>query len=190
MMTDANDVNKDQCAMEPGALVVSGTGLQKDLWLNPSEWVLENPLLSIGYFSTNNHLGFHKVLKVVGYPLFDVLKMAGLNQEETTITFTSSDDLSWQTTLASLRTRVCHPDLTADVQQPAPPMIGLYVVQLFDSQKPTPPVTWKDLIVTEDDYDPLRPRIYFGQQPGNPSDDNQPSFVGNLLRIQVEGITP
>lgn len=189
-MMDVNDVNKGHAAMEPGALVVNGDGLEKDLWLNPSEWTLENQALSTGYFSTNNHLGFHKVLKVVGYPLVEVLQRAGLTHKDVTITFISADDLTWQTTLRELQARVNHLQLTAHIQQPAPPMIGLYVVQLYDSQEPAPPVTWQDLPVTEEDYDPLRPRIYFGQQPGNPSDENQPSFVGNLLSIQVEGITP
>lgn len=189
-MMDANEVNKGHAEQEPGALVVTGGGLQKDLWLNPSEWTLENQALTTGHFSTNNHLGFHKVLKVVGYPLFDVLKAAGLNQEDAVITFISADDFTWQTTLASLGTRVYHPYLAADVQHPAPPIIGLYVVQLYDSQEPVPPVIWQDLPLTEEDYDRQRPRIYFGQQPGNPGDDNQPSFVGNLVRIQVEGITP
>lgn len=186
-MMDMNDLNKGHAAMEPGALVVTGGGLQKDLWLNPSAWTLENQTLSTGHFSTNNHLGFYKVLKVVGYSLFDVLKTAGLNQEDAVITFISADDFTWQTTLGSLRTRVYHPHLTADVQQPAPPIIGLYVVQLYDSHEPVPLVTCKDLPLTEEDYDRQRPRIYFGQQPGNPADENQPFFVGNLVRIQVEG---
>lgn len=172
--------------IEPGALIISGKGIQEEVWLNPSDWHLNNPDMTSRYYSTNNHLGYHKILKVVGYDLLQMLELAGWNKEEDlAISFQSSDGLYWDEKIHSLQHRFCYPNLTEVSGLLVPPMIGLYVVQLFDSQSPEPPVQWEDRTINESDYDHQRPRLYKGQSVGNPSDDNQPSFLGNLVRIVV-----
>jgi hypothetical protein len=171
---------------EPGALLITGSGLRKEIVLNPSEWTLDNPGFVDAFFSSNNHFGYHKIWRVKGYDLFRLLAEAGFHElPEISITFVGGDNFTHKETLKSLRSRRCFPDFTTGSDEPSKPIIVLYSALMFDAQDPQMPVFWEPRPLTEADYDRQRPRLMMGQRQDDPGDDNQVFFVGDLVRILV-----
>ena len=173
-------------ALEPGGLLITGTGLAKDLALNPSQWQLNSPDFVQRLYSSNNNLGFHKVWRVKGYDLLSLFRQAGMVEgKDHTITFVSADGLSISFPLSDLQNRFFFSDLTPTSSVKAMPVIGFYRKELFDAIEPQPPVSWQEEALSDGDADPQWPRLYLGQQPNNPSDVNQPFFIRELVRIVV-----
>lgn len=173
---------------EPGSVVVSGTALKRPVVLNPSQWTLANPHFHEAFFSSNNHLGFHKIWRVKGYSLLELLQAGDATvNPQLAITFFASDGLTYQSSLGALTDRYYYPGLTLTNETRVDPVIALYAAAMFDNQVPQGPVQWTPRPLTEEDYDRQRPRLFMGQQKGDPSDDNQPWFLGNLVKIEVNG---
>ncbi|MEN1759675.1 MULTISPECIES: hypothetical protein [Anoxynatronum] len=171
---------------EPGALIITGDGLENELVLNPSEWQLNHPWWTERYYSSNNNLGFHKIWLVKGYDLGSLLKEAGLKTDEDyLITFESADGVIYSEKWSSLQNRYYFSDLTTDTGQLIGPLIGFYRKEVFDAIEPQPPVHWQTQELTASDRDPQWPRLYMGQQQDHPSDINQPMFLRELVRIVV-----
>ena len=176
-----------QVQAEPGALIITGDGLEKQLVLNPSEWQLNHPQWIERYYSSNNNLGFHKIWLVKGYDLGSLLKEAGLKGGgDYLITFESADGVTYSEKWSSLQRRYYFSDLTTDTGQFIGPLIGFYRKEVFDAIEPQPPVYWQSQELTASDRDPQWPRLYMGQQQDHPSDINQPMFLRELVRIVVE----
>jgi hypothetical protein len=171
---------------EPGALLITGTGLERDLVLNPSEWRLNQSAFTEKMYSSNNNFGFHKIWKVKGYDLMALLQQAGLKTDrDYPVTFIASDGVTVTQTVSSLNNRYYYAGLTPEKEQRVVPMIGFYRAELYDSLDPQPPVSWNQRRLTEQDKDDRGPRLYVGQQQKNPSDVNQPFFIRDLMRIVV-----
>lgn len=175
-----------ELTLEPGGLLITGTALEKDLVLNPTQWQLNSPDFVQRLYSSNNNLGFHKVWVVKGYDLLNLFRQAGMVEgKDHTITFVSADGLSINFSLSDLQNRFFFSDLTPGSGMKVMPVIGFFRKELFDAIEPQPPVTWQEEALSDRDADPQWPRLYLGQQPNNPSDVNQPFFIRELVRVVV-----
>ncbi len=196
-------------ASEPQPLlVITGTGLEQDIYLYEADLAFNNPRMVEYYYSSNNNWDFKSILKVRGFDLLELLDQYGegnLKEGDWPLTFISRDGLvipqllpggdyfPFPMTISTLQERYYYSDLTLASEERVDPMIGIYRASLYNNNNPQPPVSWDDRELTEGDMDnynnpPLR--LYFGQARGNIEDRNQPFFNRELIRIVVGAERP
>lgn len=171
------------------SLVITGTGLEKDLVLKQSDWQsFSHPDLVERIFSSNNNFNFHKITKVKGFDLFDLLKEAGFTgNDDQSVTFIAADGFKRSWTIQELKSLYSYQDFSLSKGVKVNPVIGAYRVELFDvaGNEFQAPVTYSDKALTAADLDTEGPRLYLGQVSGNVSDINQMNFIRDLRRIVV-----
>jgi hypothetical protein len=174
-------------AAEP-VLTITGTGLQQDVLIYDGDW--SNYTLVERYYSSNNNFNYHKIWKVKGYDLFELMGVGNLKSQKYAVTFIAKDGARITKTVSDLRSQFYYRKFTADSGEPVSPMIGFYRAVLYgpDIQGLPDPadVIWQDRALTEADKDrDESPRLYFGQAPGQVSENNMSYFLKNLTRIVV-----
>ncbi|MEN6350753.1 MAG: hypothetical protein ABFD08_15335, partial [Syntrophomonas sp.] len=170
-----------EAGTEP-TLVITGTGLNEDVFVYAADWadMVERT------YSTNNTYNFHKILKVRGYDLFNLIGTDNLKTDQDySVKLIASDGFQTSKNVSALQSQYYYPDMTVNSEQPAAPMIGYYSKELYTNSSPQAPITWEDAELTQSDLDGNAPRIYFGQEQGNIDDTNQSNFVRDLVRIVV-----
>ncbi|MDW7672455.1 MAG: hypothetical protein SCM88_12300, partial [Bacillota bacterium] len=180
-------------APDEPVLVITGTGLEEDVIITETDWKnFNHPEMVERYFSSNNSSGFHKIWKVKGFDLFNLLdKGTLLGDEDYSITFVASDGFKRSWTISQLESLYHYPDFTLVSGELVNPLIGSYRKDTFDQlvndENPlNPPVTWEDISLIEaEHYDINSPRLYLGQADGNIDDMNQSNFIRDLRRIVV-----
>jgi hypothetical protein len=169
-------------------LVITGTGLQQDVFLAAADLRFNNPTLVERYYTSSNNWDFHKIWKVKGFDLFNLMGAENLKTDrDYPVTFQAADGLKYTETVSSLKSRCYHPEFAAAGGKPVGPLIGVYRQAVFEPNYQGLPgeVSWADRQLTAGDRDDRAPRLYLGQKQGNPSDRNQSLFVRDLVRIVV-----
>lgn len=169
-------------------LVITGTGLQQDVFLAAADLRFNNPALVERYYTSSNNWDFHKIWKVKGFDLFNLMGAENLKTDrDYPVTFQAADGLKYTETVSSLKSRCYHPEFAAAGGKPVGPLIGVYRQAVFEPNYQGLPgeVSWADRQLTAGDRDDRAPRLYLGQKQGNPSDRNQSLFVRDLVRIVV-----
>ncbi|HOA36397.1 MAG TPA: hypothetical protein PKV91_08820 [Bacillota bacterium] len=170
-------------------LIITGTGLKKDVIIYPHDW--ENNYNKVTrYYSSNNTLNFHHIWKVRGYDLFDIIKTDNLvdASKDYLLTFVARNRDGTETrisrTMNDLKNRYYYPHFDPNEEIPVPPMIGFERADLYEHQGlPVPAdVVWGDKPFERDND---APRLYFGQAKGNVSDKNMTFFLYGLFKIVV-----
>ena len=77
-------------------LVITGTGLEQDIFLYEEDLAFDNPTMEERYYSSNNSFNFRSIWKVKGFDLFDLL------EEATSRRATGRSNLWLRTALTSL----------------------------------------------------------------------------------------
>jgi sugar lactone lactonase YvrE len=176
-------------AREQPVLVITGTGLERDLFIYQSDFDFNNPDMVERYFSSNkNAPEHHKIWKVKGFDVFSLLNSAGLiDGTDWNVTFKASDGFTLSWSISALESMYWHPDFTAESAERVLPVVGIYRAELFSKliTEFTPPASWDDRALTTADLDTHPPRLFIGQAQGQISDRNQSKFVRSLVRVVV-----
>lgn len=164
-------------------LVITGTGLYNEVVIFAGDWSKYNK--TERYYSSNNSFNFHKITRVSGYDLFELIGEGNLKTDKDyPVTFEASDGFKVTMSMSELRAHFTYPDFTLEGKKPINPMVGFERVEIVSilNTDLKPPVTWEDKPL---ESDANAPRIYFGQKDGNISDMNQSNWVRDLVKIQV-----
>ncbi|WP_034638866.1 ligand-binding sensor domain-containing protein [Desulfofalx alkaliphila] len=173
---------KEALAAAPD-LIITGTGLEQDVMIYASDW--DNYQMVERIYSSNNSFGTHRIQKVRGYDLFELIGVGNLKTDQDyLVKFIASDNFSSTRSVSNLLDLYTYPDFGIDSEQSVMPTLGFYSVELFTSSQDSlsPPVTYADLELSTDNG---APRLYLGQQKGNIHDQNHSDFVSNVVRIVV-----
>lgn len=141
-------------------------------------------------YSTNNSLGFHKIIKVKGYDLLDVMGKDKLEEGKNyKLKFVSSDGFEIEKTLEELTNGYFFNDFTEESKEIIEPMIAQYTKELadFPEAELEAPVQWEDMDIDEEDLDKSFPRLVFGQT--NVDDMNMSQWakeVEKIIIVEVE----
>ncbi len=168
-------------------LVITGTGLTQDVYLYKADWEnFNNPNFVERYYSSNNNFDFHKIWKVKGYDLFALIDGKLINDgTDWSISFEAEDGAKITRTINQLQSIYYYSDFTLSRGVLVNPMIGIFRVELYTNNAPSPPINWTDRSLVEADKDNNAPRLYFGQASGNVSDINQQFYLRDLVRIVI-----
>ncbi len=165
-------------------LLITGTGIYDEVIITESDWS-KYPLIEKVY-STNNSLGFHKIVKTKGYDLFDLIGKDNLkNNIDFTVKFTCSDGFEFTKKISELKNTFSYNDFTEKNKTNILPMIAKYTAVLADFPKDifTPPISWTDRELTEKDLDKDFPKFVFGQ---NDIDDmNMSKWGKEVVKITI-----
>ena len=144
-------------------LVITGTGMEEEVIISSGDW--SNYSLIERTYSTNNSLGFHKIVKAKGYDLFDLIGDGLKTDKDYTVKFTCSDGFEFTKTLSELKNAYYFSDFTLGSKEEVMPMVAKYITVMADFPKNifAPPVTWTDIPITEADQDKDFPKLVFGQ---------------------------
>lgn len=145
-------------------LTITGTGINNQISIGPDDW--DRYTIKEAVFSGNNSLNFHKITKVKGYDLFELIGTENLiSGTDWEMTFICSDGFTFKKTISELKGTYTYPDFTVESKKSAPAMIARYSAVLADYPKDSfaPPVSWSDRALTESDLDKDFPKLVFGQ---------------------------
>ena len=175
-------INVPVLAAEP-KLTITGTGVEKEILISSSDWskysIVERT------FSTNNTLGFHKIVKVKGYDLFELIGKGLKTDKDYTVKFTCSDGFEFTKTISELKNAYYYSDFTLNSKEAVMPMIAKYTRVIADFPKNifAPPVKWADAPITETDLDKDFPKLVFGQT--HIDDMNMSKWGKEVVKINV-----
>ena len=143
-------------------LIITGTGVENEVIITSGDWT-QYQMVERTY-STNNSLGFHKIVKAKGYDLFDLLGKDLKTDKDYAVKFTCSDGFEFTKTISELKNAFYYSDFTPAGKQAVMPMIAKYTKVIADFPKNVfaPPVTWTDLPLGEGDLDKDFPKLIFG----------------------------
>lgn len=165
-------------------LVITGTGVYEEVVISENDWAKYEMVER--HYSSNNSLGFHKIVKVKGYDLFNLIGEGNLKTDKDyEVTFTCSDGFEIKKTISELKGTYFFKDFTEAGKEESRPMLARYSKELveFPKNKFSPPVTWTDQPLTEDDLDRAFPKLVFGQ---NHIDDmNQSNWGKEIVKITI-----
>lgn len=175
-------INIPVMAAEP-ELTITGTGMEKEILISTGDWAKYK--LVERTFSTNNSLGFHKIVKTKGYDLFELIGNGLKTDKDYTVKFTCSDGFEFTKTISELKNAYYYSDFTLDSKATVMPMIAKYTKVIADFPKNifAPPVTWKDSPLTETDLDKDFPKLVFGQT--GIDDMNMSKWGKEVVKITV-----
>ncbi|MFA9422797.1 MAG: S-layer homology domain-containing protein [Sedimentibacter sp.] len=145
-------------------LLITGTGVNEDVSITSSDWSKYSILEKT--YSTNNSLGFHKIVKAKGYDLFSLIGESNLKTDKDyVVKFTCSDGFEFTKTISELKNAYYYKDFTEASKVNAFPMIAKYTQILADFPKDSfaPPVAWTDQVINEENIDKDFPKLVFGQ---------------------------
>jgi hypothetical protein len=169
-------------AKEP-ELVITGMGVEKEILISTDDFAKYKMVERI--FSTNNSLGFHKIIKVKGYDLFELIGNNLKTDSDYKVTFTCSDGFEFSKTISELKNAYCYSDFTLNSKEIVMPMIAKYSIVLADFPKNTfsPPVSWTDAAIKEEDIDKDFPKLVFGQT--DVDDMNMSKWGKDVVKITI-----
>ncbi len=145
-------------------LLITGTGINNQVSIGPDDW--SRYTIKEAVLSGNNSLNFHKITKVKGYDLFELIGTDNLKSgTDWELTFICSDGFTFKKKASELKSTYTYPDFTNGSKKSAPAMIARYSAVLGDYPKDSfsPPVSWSDRALTESDLDMDFPKLVFGQ---------------------------
>ncbi len=162
-------------------LLITGTGVTEDILI--SDWNKYNMVERI--YSTNNSLGFHKIVKVKGYDFFDLIGNKLKTDQDYLVKFTCSDGFEFTKTISELKNAYYFKDFTENSKEAVMPMIAKYTVVMADFPPNTfsPPVNWEEIEITEKDLDKDFPKLVFGQT--NVDDMNMSKWGKEVIKVTV-----
>lgn len=155
---------KDYVSAAKVDLFITGTGVYEEVVITEDDWDKYELIERI--YSGNNSLFFHKIMKVKGYDLFNLIGEGNLKTDKDyEVKFTCSDGFEFTMTISQLKNTYFFRDFTEASKVESRPMIARYTAELADFPKNnfSPPITWKDRALTEKDLDSAFPRLVFGQ---------------------------
>ena len=169
-------------AAEP-ELIITGTGVEEEVVITSSDWSEYNVVERI--YSTNNSLGFHKIVKAKGYDLFELIGSGLKTDKDYTVKFTCSDGFEFTKTISELKNAYYYSDFTLESKETVMPMIAKYTKVLadFPANIFAPPVTWTDVPITEADLDKDFPKLVFGQT--DIDDMNMSKWGKEVVKVTV-----
>ena len=165
-------------------LLVTGTGVIDEVSITSSDW--DDYSFSEKIYSTNNSLGFHKIIKAKGYDLFELIGEKNLKTDKDyTVTFTCSDGFEFTKSISELKNAYCFNDFTIKSKLNVSPMIAKYTSVLADFPKDSfvPPVSWADKEITEGNLDKDFPKLVFGQT--SIDDMNMSKWGKEVVKVTV-----
>lgn len=165
-------------------LLITGTGIKDEVEITSADW--SGYALKERIYSTNNSLNFHKIVKVKGYDLFELIGANNLRTDKDyEIKFTCSDGFEFVKTVSELKNAYCFSDFTENGKNQISPMIAKYTAVLadFPPNSFSPPIVWIDRALTESDLDKGFPKLVFGQT--NIDDMNMSKWGREVVKITV-----
>ena len=165
-------------------MIITGTGVYEEVVITEEDWAKYEMVER--HYSTNNSLFFHKIVKVKGYDLFDLIGEDNLKTDQDyEVKFTCADGFEFTMTISQLKNAYFFRDFTEASKEEVRPMIGKYIAELIEYPKNnfSPPVSWTDRELTEKDIDRSFPRLVFGQT--NIDDMNQSRWGKEIVKITV-----
>ncbi len=175
-------------AQSQPVLTVTGTGLHQDVLIYEGDW--SNYTEVVRYYSSNNNYDYHKIWKVKGYDLFELLGAQNLKTDQDyEVTFVAADGAPVTRKISELQSQYYYPQFTVESGQLVAPMLGFYRAALYEPDfqgRPDPDeIIWEDRELTEADRDANALRLHMGQAEGQVSENNQSYFLRDLVRIIV-----
>lgn len=171
------------------ALTITGTGLHHDVQISGNGWSKYS--LEDRFYSSSNNFNYHKIWKVKGYDIFNLIGDGNLKTDQNyAVVFISALDGGKVTkTVSELQSQYYHPKFTASGAVPVAPMLSFYRTAVFEPDYQGLPesteVIWQDRALTENDSDGDKPRLVMGQSLGQVSQNNQSFFNKQVARIVV-----
>ena len=166
-----------------GELLITGSGVNQELLISSADWSKYNMVERT--YSTNNSLGFHKIVKAKGYDLFDLLGNNLKTDQDYPVKFTCSDGFEFTMTVSQLKDAYYFKDFTETSKEPIMPMIAKYTLVMADIPQNifSPPVNWTDIAISEKDLDKDFPKLVFGQT--DIDDMNMSKWGKEIIKITV-----
>lgn len=165
-------------------LMITGSGINKDVIITAADWANYNMVER--FYSANNSLGFHKIVKAKGYDLFELIGEDNLKAgTDYTVKFTCSDGFEFTKLLSELKGAYYYSNFTEQSKATVLPMIAKYTSVLADFPKDVfaPPISFTDKPVTEADLDSAFPKLVFGQT--NIDDMNMSKWGKEVVNITI-----
>lgn len=145
-------------------LLITGSGVKEEVAIGDSDW--SKYTLKESIYSANNSLGFHKIIKAKGYDLFELIGKDNLKTDKDyNVKFTCADGFEFEKSISELQNVYQYKDFTEKTKKKIGPMIAKYTAVLADypKNKFSPPITFTDRPINEDDLDKDFPKLVFGQ---------------------------
>ena len=165
-------------------LLITGIGVNKDVVIKAGDWTKYK--ISEEYYSTNNSLGFHKIVKSKGYDLFDLIGKDNLKiDKDYIVNFTCADGFKFSKTISQLKNTYYYKDFTEASKVKARAMIVTHTTVLADYPKNVfaPPIKWSDKAITDKDKEKDFPKLTFGQVAID--DMNMSSWGKGVIKITI-----
>ncbi len=164
-------------------LVITGTGMKDEVIISSGDWSKYKMIERT--YSSNNSLGFHKIVKAKGYDLFELIGAGLKTDKDYSVKFTCSDGFEFTNTLSELKNVYYFSDFSLGTKETVMPMIAKYTKEIADFPQKTfaPPVTWTDMPITEADFDKGFPKLVFGQT--DIDDMNMSKWGKEIVKITV-----
>ncbi|AOT69563.1 two-component regulator propeller domain-containing protein [Geosporobacter ferrireducens] len=165
-------------------LLITGTGIHEEIRITAADW--SKYQLAERFYSTNNSLNFHKIVKAKGYDLFELIGADNLKTDrDYTVKFTCADGFEFTKSISELKNAYYTSDFTEAGKVKTLPMIAKYTAVLADFPKDSfsPPVTWKDRSLTDSDLDKDFPKLIFGQT--SIDDMNMSKWGKEVVKITI-----
>lgn len=173
-----------EAASDDVVLLITGTGVKEEVRVHPSDW--DKYDMVERYYSSNNSKDFHKITKVKGYDVFDLIGDDNLKTDEDyKVTFFCSDGVEIEKNISALKSVYTYQDFTEENKEYVRPILSLYKRELIEvlGKDLNPPLQWEDQELTEEYKDDKAPRLVFGQE--NMDEMNQSNWGWNIIKIQV-----
>lgn len=164
-------------------LIITGTGVEEEILISTDDWAKYNMVERV--FSTNNSLGFHKIVKAKGYDLFELIGNGIKTDKDYAVKFTCSDGFEFTKTISELKNAYYFSDFTENSKETVLPMIGKYTTVMADFPKNifSPPVSWTDVPISEENLDKDFPKLIFGQT--DIDDMNMSKWGKEVVKITI-----
>lgn len=165
-------------------LVITGTGITKDITITTEDWSKYKLIEKL--YSTNNSLNFHKIVKAKGYDLFELIGTNNLKTDiDYQVKFTCADGFEFTKTISELKNTYYYNDFTEVSKVKSTPMIAKYTAILADFPKDSfsPPITWTDRAIKENDKVKDFPKLVFGQT--SIDDMNMSKWGKEVVKITI-----
>lgn len=165
-------------------LLITGTGVNEEVRIREADWSKYKMVERT--YSTNNSFNFHKIIKVKGYDLFELIGKDNLKTDQDyEIKFTCSDGFEFTKSVSELKNAYYYKDFTEKSKTKIGPMVAKYTAVLADYSQDSfsPPIKWKDRALTDKDLDKGFPKVVFGQT--NIDDMNLSQWGKNVVKITI-----
>lgn len=168
----------------PVKLLITGTGVYNEVKITESDWSKYEMVERV--YSGNNSLNFHKIIKVKGYNLLDLIGRDNLKDDKDyVVKFTCADGFEFTKTISELKNTYFFKDFTENSKEQVEPMIAKFSAVLADYPISafSPPIKWEDREITEADLDKDFPKLVFGQT--HVDDMNLSQWGKQIVKITI-----